>query len=147
MLSDFRAETDLRGGRINISWSWSSPEERWPGLQLLRRQRTYPDRTEHAVPVLDLGDLFQTPTRLWSRLDRALYLFHYEEGNLGGALRMYRSCRVYLSPFAPETAGIDVSLLLSDLDRCFEQLSEYQNRTSEQLALDPDLIPKIRFSE
>lgn len=120
------------------------------------------DRIAEGIRLFNSGQFFECHDVLedyWSELtspekpffqgliQAAVALFHYEEGNLGGALRMYRSCRVYLSPFAPETAGIDVSLLLTDLDRCFDQLSDYQNRTSEELALNPALVPRIRYTE
>ena len=120
------------------------------------------DRIAEGIRLFNSGQFFECHDVLedyWSELtgpekpffqgliQAAVALFHYEEGNLGGALRMYRSSRVYLSPFGPETAGINVSLLLTELDRCFDQLSDYQNRNSEELALDPALIPKIRYSE
>src|SRR6187549_3637170 len=51
-------------------------------------------------------------------------LYHFEEGNLGGARRMACSCFMYLRPFTPTCGGIDVERLLVDLQFCFQELLE-----------------------
>jgi predicted metal-dependent hydrolase len=77
-------------------------------------------------------------------IQAAVAMFHFGEGNLGGARRMSLSSRVYLSPFAPETAGIDVAGLLSQMAHCFEKLWEPHTSYPGHLRLDPERVPKIR---
>ncbi|MEJ7591597.1 MAG: DUF309 domain-containing protein [Planctomycetaceae bacterium] len=76
-------------------------------------------------------------------IQAAVALFHFEEGNLGGARRMASSCRVYLSPFAPSCGGIDVERLLADLEACFQELLKDHASYPVHLKIDPGQIPKI----
>jgi predicted metal-dependent hydrolase len=73
----------------------------------------------------------------------AVCLFHFSEGNLGGARKMYFSCVTYLSPFAPAFIGIDTEKLLQDLEHCFAELAAVQHGYPDHLALDQALVPKI----
>ena len=50
----------------------------------------------------------------------AVSLFHFEEGNLGGARKMYDSTNRYLSPFAPAFMGLDLAGFLRDYQICFQ---------------------------
>jgi len=77
-------------------------------------------------------------------IQAAVALFHFEEGNLGGARRLSLSSRVYLSPFVPVTGGIDVQSLLDDMERCFEELWQPQSSYPTTIQLDPTRIPQIR---
>jgi hypothetical protein len=76
----------------------------------------------------------------------AVALFHFEGGNLGGALKMYRSCRVYLSPFLPCRAGLDLVRLLSDLSDCFAELDQAHQSYPAHLSLNPERIPVLRHT-
>lgn len=74
--------------------------------------------------------------------------FHFENSNLGGARKMFGSCRDYLSPYAPQFMGLDVEVFLAELSLCFKEL-----RTAESgqypagVELDPLLIPTISIAE
>lgn len=76
-------------------------------------------------------------------IQAAVALFHFEEGNLGGARRMSISARAYMSSYAPLLGGIDVALFLNDLDNCFHELCEPHSSYPIHVKLDPSLIPKI----
>ena len=76
-------------------------------------------------------------------IQAAVALHHFEEGNLGGARRLASSCRVYLSPFAPNCGGIDVERLLADMQACFQQLLEDHAAYPFHLQIDPQRVPKI----
>lgn len=76
-------------------------------------------------------------------IQAAVALFHFEEGNLGGARRMSISARGYMSPFQPVLGGIQVSRLLDDLDTCFEELCLPHESYPAHVKLDPSLIPVI----
>ena len=79
-------------------------------------------------------------------IQAAVSLFHFEEGNLGGARKMFTSCRVYLMPFAPSCAGIDIERLLGDLDACFMELMDDHTSYPSHLKIDADKVPKIQRS-
>jgi predicted metal-dependent hydrolase len=76
-------------------------------------------------------------------IQAAVALYHFEEGNLGGAKRMSVSSRAYLSPFAPTCGGIDVAKLLADMDACFSELCLPHEGYPSHVALQPELIPRI----
>ena len=76
-------------------------------------------------------------------IQAAVALYHFEEGNLGGARRMIRSSCVYLSPFVPACGGIDVARFLIDLEICFRELMEDHAAYPFHLQLDSKKVPKI----
>jgi predicted metal-dependent hydrolase len=76
-------------------------------------------------------------------IQAAVALFHFEEGNLGGARRMSISSRAYMHPFAPSLGGIDVERLLNDMDACFAELCQPHESYPAHLQLQPSLIPRI----
>lgn len=76
-------------------------------------------------------------------IQAAVALFHFEERNHGGALKMHRSARVYLSSYGPECLGIAVAGLIDALDACFRELSMPHQSYPAHLSLDPRLIPVI----
>lgn len=76
-------------------------------------------------------------------IQAAVALFHFEEGNLGGARRMSLSSRAYMSSFSPSLGGIDVARLLADLDTCFHELCLPHASYPDHVKLAPALIPKI----
>ena len=77
-------------------------------------------------------------------IQAAVALFHFEERNLGGALRMYTSCRAYMAEFEPEIAGINVTQLLSDLEICFAELNKPHESYPFHVQLNPEFIPMIQ---
>ena len=76
-------------------------------------------------------------------IQAAVALYHFEEGNLGGARRMAGSCCVYLRPFIPSCGGIDVDRLLTDLKVCFQELLEEHSSYPSHLKIDLEKVPKI----
>ncbi len=82
-------------------------------------------------------------------IQAAVALFHFEEGNLGGSIRMYTSCRRYLAPYVPLAARIEVGKLLEDLSVCFAELCQFAESCQPDKAypadvrLQRELIPTI----
>lgn len=72
----------------------------------------------------------------------AVSLFHFENGNLGGARKMHASSLKYLEPYGKHYQGIDVETLAAQLWFCFRELRE-ATAASADLRLDRSLIPKI----
>ena len=80
-------------------------------------------------------------------IQAAVALFHFEEGNLGGARKMFTSCRVYLNPFSPSCGGIDIERLLAGLELCFMELMQDHASYPSHVRIDQDKVPKIHRSE
>lgn len=73
----------------------------------------------------------------------AVCLFHFGEGNLGGARKMYGSAVRYLTPYAPECLGVNVERLLTELRTAFAELLQAQDGYPHGVRLDEALIPVI----
>lgn len=119
-------------------------------------------RIDEGILLFNAGEFFQCHDVLedfWGELtcpekpmfqgliQAAVALFHFEEGNLGGARKMLTSCRAYLSPFSPACGGIEVERLLDELQLCFAELMKDHASYPSHLKLDPAQIPKIHRSE
>lgn len=76
-------------------------------------------------------------------IQTAVALHHFEEGNLGGALRMYQSARRCLLPWQPALAGIDVEKLVLELDECFDELAAPHSSWPDHVRLHADRVPTI----
>lgn len=114
-------------------------------------------RLERAVALFNAQDFYACHDELeelWSEAleDREFYqglihaavaLFHFGEGNLGGARKMAVSARRYLQPFQPSYRGIAVERLLGDLAVCFAELLGPHESYPSGLTLDERLIPRI----
>jgi uncharacterized protein len=79
-------------------------------------------------------------------IQAAVALFHFENGNLGGAKRMYDSACRYLQPYGAEYMGIDLQRFLDDLKVCFQELSEARGQYPAHVVLKSDRVPKIAAS-
>ena len=73
----------------------------------------------------------------------AVALFHFGEGNLGGARKMYGSACRYLTPFRPVCESVDLERFLTDFQRCFKELASPHDRYPSDIKLDEALIPSI----
>lgn len=76
----------------------------------------------------------------------AVALHHFEEGNLGGARKMYSSTRRYLQPYAPAHAGVDLETFLDQFHACFSDLCTGDGVYPHGVRLDPDRIPTITLN-
>lgn len=73
----------------------------------------------------------------------AVSLFHFEEGNLGGARKMYDSTRRYLEPYLPHYMGLDLERFLRDYRTCFQPLLDAGASYPGDVILDPDSLPQL----
>lgn len=73
----------------------------------------------------------------------AVALFHFGEGNLGGARKMAASAMRHLAPFQPACRGVDVARLIHDLRTCFAELLAPHAAYPSGLTLDEQRIPVI----
>ncbi len=76
----------------------------------------------------------------------AVCLFHFEEGNLGGARKMYESARRYLTPFGESHMGLDLDAFWSDMRICFAELLVSTNDYPTGVTIEVDRIPIIQLT-
>jgi uncharacterized protein len=76
----------------------------------------------------------------------AVALHHFEEGNLGGARKMYASTRRYLQPYVPTHCGIDLDDFLQQFEACFAELCAKHDGYPHGVTLDLERIPTITLN-
>ncbi|HZZ70982.1 MAG TPA: DUF309 domain-containing protein [Pirellulales bacterium] len=95
----------------------------------------------------DLWKEYQGPSRKFYQglIQVAVSLFHFGNGNIRGAKKLYHSSRNYLEPYGPVHLGLDLATFLAQFDRC---LSEVVASAEEypQIEIDPELIPEIHLN-
>lgn len=75
----------------------------------------------------------------------AVALFHFEEGNLGGARKMHDSALRYLAPFGDGFCGIDLDRFRREFDCCFEPLLGTHASYPSNVTLDAARIPRLHL--
>lgn len=73
----------------------------------------------------------------------AVSLFHFTEGNFGGARKMHDSAVRYLSPYQPSCLGIELNGFLKQFDVCFQPLLGKHQTYPTDISVDESLIPKL----
>ena len=77
-------------------------------------------------------------------IQTAVALHHFGNGNVRGAVKLYWSSRAYLEPYQPTCIGLDVTQLLDDMARCFDELLS-DEETEPDAEIDPELIPTLQL--
>lgn len=126
MLSEFRAEADLRGHRINLGWTWVATGER-PRLHLVRRRRAYAINFDDGLNVFGLAELFRLADQPWVRIERTLYLV--PNANAEGGLRQAETAFFYVGS-AAQPFRVDMAYYHGPLDQIrqvrFEEVSRIE---------------------
>lgn len=76
-------------------------------------------------------------------IQAAVALLHFGNGNLGGAKKVYLSCRKYLEPYSPFFEGLDVAKFLVDLQFCFQELIDNRETCPTGVELRDERVPRI----
>jgi uncharacterized protein len=117
-------------------------------------------RFEEAIELFNAREFFachDVLEEIWSEasegrefyqglIHAAVALFHFGEGNLGGARKMAASTIRYLTPYRTGRCGVDVAALLDDFAACFCELLGPHSQYPAGLQLDVARIPVIRRS-
>src|SRR5262245_54280023 len=118
----------------------------------------YPAQYLEGLRLFNAEDFFESHEvleELWSEtqderkkfyqglIQAAVALLHFGNGNLGGAKKVYLSCRRYLEPYAPDFEGVDVTRFLSELQFCFQELLDNQEACPTGVVLRDERVPKI----
>ena len=75
-------------------------------------------------------------------IQAAVGLFHFSGGNLGGAVKLYRSSRDYMAPCGSPFLGLDADAFWAQMERCFHGLLTTAT-PDRALRPDPALMPVI----
>jgi uncharacterized protein len=75
-------------------------------------------------------------------IQAAVGLFHFGGGNLGGAVKLYRTSREYMRPCGSPFLGLNADAFWSRMERCFQPLLETSN-PDRSLRPEPTLLPTI----
>ena len=70
-MANFRLEADIRGARVNASWTWNGPVPD-PGLRLLRRKRAFPAAADDGDAIFDVADAVWESGQAWGRVEREI---------------------------------------------------------------------------
>jgi uncharacterized protein len=75
-------------------------------------------------------------------IQAAVGLCHFSNGNLGGAVKLYRTSRDYMLPCGSPFLGLNVNAFWQGMERCYGTLltAAEPDRT---LRPDPELLPRI----
>lgn len=82
-------------------------------------------------------------TFLQGLIHAAVALFHFTEGNLGGARKMHDSAIRYLTPFQPSCLGIELTQFLEQFDRCLQPLLGRHDSYPAGIRADETLLPTL----
>ena len=115
-----------------------------------------PDLVRRGIEEFNKGEFFECHEYLeeaWmeeSRRVRFLYqgilqvgvgFYHQQNGNWRGATGVLRSGIERLHEFEPETLGLDVAKLVSESERCLQELERLGRERLREF--DPELIPRV----
>lgn len=79
-------------------------------------------------------------------IQAAVALYHFGNGNLRGALKLFHSSRGYLHTFAPSYLGLDLQDFAAQMDRCFAEVLAHEGEPDRSLRLADELRPQIRLN-
>jgi predicted metal-dependent hydrolase len=74
-------------------------------------------------------------------IQAAVGLLHFGNGNLRGALKLYRSSRDYMERYGSPFLGLDRKAFWQQMERCFA--GALAEGPESHIDLDPGLIPEI----
>jgi hypothetical protein len=75
-------------------------------------------------------------------IQAAVALYHFGNGNLRGATKLYRTSRAYMEPFGSPYLGLDVTAFWQRMQQCFEPVLSDPD-PERDVRPNPELIPFI----
>jgi hypothetical protein len=77
-------------------------------------------------------------------IQAAVGLYHFGNGNIRGAKKLYVSTRAYLEPYRPRHLGLDVDTFIGEFERCFAEVAA-STEEFPQIEINAELIPEIHL--
>jgi hypothetical protein len=75
-------------------------------------------------------------------IQAAVALYHFGNGNVRGAAKLYRSSRAYMEPYGSPYLGLDSAAFWRQMERCFAPVLAAHD-PDRTLRPDEDLIPVL----
>lgn len=96
----------------------------------------------------DLWKDDQGPSRKFYQglIQVAVCLYHFGNGNIRGAKKLYLSSRAYLEAYLPKHEGLDLDKLLAQLQTCCQPILD-STEEFPKIEIVPDLIPEIHLED
>ncbi len=79
-------------------------------------------------------------------IQAAVGLFHFGNGNLGGARKMYLAAVEKLHPYGDRYWGLHLEEFLTDLQAVFQELLDAKGEYPHAVTLQEDRIPRMVFT-
>jgi uncharacterized protein len=76
-------------------------------------------------------------------IQAAVALYHFGNGNLRGAAKLYRTSKAYMDNYASPYLGLDTVSFWQAMERCFATLLSQSDLSRRDLRPDEKLIPTI----
>lgn len=80
-------------------------------------------------------------------IQAAISLFHFGNENFGGAKKLYVTSTKLLTQYEDGFMGLELQGFLTDYARCFEELLANTEAYPTTVALQDELVPKLRLKE
>ena len=77
-------------------------------------------------------------------IQAAVALYHFGNGNIRGARKLYHSSSAYLGAYRPNHLGLDLEKFLGEFERCFAEVIASTEEFPE-IEVNPELIPEIHL--
>lgn len=119
----------------------------------------YPEQYREGLRLFNEEEFFECHDvleELWSEttgpqkkfiqglIQASIALFHFGNENFGGAKKLYLSARKILDQYGDQFMGIELGQFLNDFQRCFQELLDNTEAYPTTVALQDELVPKIR---
>ncbi len=77
-------------------------------------------------------------------IQAAVALYHFGNGNIRGARKLYDSTRGYLEPYRPLHMGLDLEKFIGQFETCFAEVAA-STEEFPKIELNAELIPEIHL--
>ncbi len=94
----------------------------------------------------ELWTEYRGPSRKFFQglIQAAVALYHFGNGNIRGARKLFGSTRGYLQPYRPWHLGLDLEQFIGQFETCFAEVAASTDEFP-QIDLNPELIPEIHL--
>jgi len=121
------------------------PEKYLNGIRLFNEQEFF--ECHDVLEELWSETLGDPHLFLQGLIQAAVGMFHFGNGNLGGARKMYGAARSKLDQYPSPYWGIDLSRFLDEFEFCFQEILAAGSSYPDGVELRDERIPVIQFAE
>lgn len=95
----------------------------------------------------ELWTEYRGPSRKFYQglIQAAVALFHFGNGNIRGAKKLYYSTLSYLEPYKPKHLGLDLEQFLGQFGSCLSEVAACNAEEFPKIDINPELIPEIHL--